>query len=256
MRLAAVMTVALMLAACGTRGPVYPDPEPHEAQLVVQLHGEPREGVRRPTRRTVRDGYTTRLVTDEDGAAFERVDYNRIEDVVVMVWPLAIITTGVQASWTETLDIEFTDSGFSRMQYLGERTGHLRVHNRRTEDVTIFGHGAGDEFFEKLIPAGDSAVIDLPVVQAIPLDFGGTFELYCEEDENAGARLFVVGRDAQGWIGNSDEEAFFVHFITEWPVSVQVFAPRLPVWHGTAELERGARTTIQAHLSVNRLTED
>jgi predicted small lipoprotein YifL len=250
-----LLVISWLLAACGTRGPVYPDPAPHEAQLVVQLHGEPREGVRRPARRTVREGYTTRLVTDEDGAAFERVDYSRIEDVVVLVHPLSFAGKHLPASWTETLDIEFTDEGFSRMQYLGDRTGHLRVHNHRTRDVTIFGHSELEEFFERLIPAGGSAVIDLQVNLAGPLDLGRTFELYCEEDETARARLFVVGRDSQGWIGNSDEEAFFVRFVTGSPVSVHVYAPRLPVWHGTAELERGTRTTIQAQLSVNLLSD-
>jgi hypothetical protein len=238
--------VAVLLAGCATRIS-YPEPEPSQAQVKIELHGEAREGVTGPVTRSTRDNYVTQVVSVEQGRAFERVDYGSIEDVVVLLYhtdgrPVQT-DAGMEFSVGHEAALYADDFGFSRYQVLlHNRADGLRVTNTRDTPITVYGFNEADDFFEVTVAAGETGTARIPAP--------GIYSVYCDEDEDAYAKLYV---HSGGWIGPSKYAAFFTD-VPPGDYEVHVYGPRLPVWEGRVTARQGQRATLTAELSVNRLS--
>jgi len=242
MRCLLLLSIAAMLAACGTRQ-VLPEPQPHESQVVVELHGEAREGVTGPKRRTVRQNYATTMVSIEDGANYERVDYGRIDDVVVLLNVARNGARGTEApagSGTSADSARITAQGFDRQQLLVRPGDTVRFTNGTKEPVFIYGFNEDDVFFEVEVAPGAEGSVK---------PGRGIYEVFCEQHEHATLRLFV---HELGWIGDSDRHAFFPD-VAPTEYEVRVYAPRLPAWTGRVSAAPGTRAVANAELTVNTL---
>jgi len=232
-----LLLVCFLVAGCSS-APVYPEPSPESGQILVQLSGQPREGVTGPKTREEQDEYERVRVSIEDGAQFERVDYDSIPDVVVIVKGSAP-ATGPAAPSGDNFEVK-RDS-LSREHLLMQPGGKLSVKNTRDMALTFVGVSLDDIFELKVGPNASAAV-------AVPS--AGDYEIYCDEDESLFAFMFVTGDAA--WIGNSEDDAFFDSFAPgEYAVSVH--APRLPCWYKKVKVAKGQRTSVEAALTVNAL---
>jgi len=242
----AAMTLALvLLSACGST-PTYPQPAGDNGQILVQLNGEPREGAPKAKTREVRGEYTTGRQSVEQGKAFERVDYDAIEDVVVIVDAGAPVLRDVPELAPSAGEITLDDEGFNRAQYLARhRKGgaSFTLHNQRKQAVHLYGFSETDDSFEAEVSAG--ALGTIKVAKA------GRYDVYCEEDETLHCVLFAEA-GPYCWIGSSDDDAFF-DMLPPGEYEVHVHAPRLPAWSRKVKVTAGKRETLTAELTVNNL---
>lgn len=240
---------ALFVGACSST-PSYPPPQSGSGQILVQLNGQPREGIGGPKREEVVEEYSTSRESVEQGKAFERVDYDEIEDVV------AVIDTGVPTLPDVPLKPFFTpefrldEEGFDRSQYLAVKNRRgpkgrvsIAVHNTLDRDVLVFGVNADDDFFELTVSKGALATVSFSAA--------GRYDVYCEADESFHCVL-LVAEGPYAWIGTSDESAFFDH-LPPGSYDVTVYAPRLPAWNRRVTVTAGKRETVTADLTVNDL---
>lgn len=217
----------------------------------MDLKGEPREGVGGPKRESVTDGYSIRSESVEKGEAFERVDYEAIEDIVVL---LDARTPGDSPTTDpDVARLEVDEDGPDRSQMLmqGDLSGgfyslppsRLEIVNHRDESLTIVGFSDTGEFFEATIGADDTGEVGALVA--------GRYEVTCDEIEDFLVILHVT-EDLHGWIGSSDEYPFFDHLPPgEYTLSIQ--PPRLPEVTRSVTVTAGERKIVTAKLSVNDL---
>jgi hypothetical protein len=241
--------VALLLSACAT-GPNYPDPQPGYGQILVKLNGVPKDGVGGPKRVEVRGEYSSMFESVEQGKAFERVDYDDIEDVVVVLRPVPPATLGpVNQAFVSTLTLD--QSGFSHAQVpaTGKMTMtmqsslFLRIANRRDTPVTIYGYSDGDASFEIEVPAnGEEQVSGISA---------GVYDVFCLEDESVHCRL-IAEIEGNTWYGPSRHGAFF-GLLPDGEYEIHVYASRLPVRVARASVTLGKRTQVSVDLTVNHL---
>lgn len=231
------------LAGCGGM-PSFPDPKPGQGQIVVELKGEPRAGVTGPARETVMDEYEVSSRSVEEGEAFERVDYDAIEDVVVI---LDAASSGRRSTAPNQATVEIDEAGFSHSQLLlagvSELPTSLLISNSRRIELNVFGFSDTDEYVEVTIEPGQTGRIEMPPP--------GRYELMCDEDEGLHCTLFVTAT-SYAWIGSSDEFPFF-NGLAPGSYEVSVFAPRLPEIVKAVDVAAGKRTKVIAELTVNDL---
>jgi hypothetical protein len=227
----------LLLTGCAG-GPRWPDPAPDSGQLVVHLEGAARKGVRGPA--TEAGGVYEGPRSIEQGPQFERVDYSRIHDVIV------ILHDAPPAADFPRAQLTLTPAGFDRGQVLltpVDGSAQLVLRNRTASPVTLWAMGPEGAAFELSIPARSTAQTQL----AEP----GEYEVLCEEAPEAAARVVVVANHA-AWIGRSDQPAFF-DALPPGTYALTVLAPRLPRWSGRAAVRAGERAEVRVPLSVNTL---
>ncbi len=245
---AGVCACTLLLGACAT-GPNYPDPQPGYGQILVKLNGVPKEGVTGPKREEVRGEYSSMLESVEQGKAFERVDYESIDDVVALLKDASSATTGFIAPLgSGTLTVE--EAGFDRLQVVslavaakGTRPPSLTVTNMRATPVTIYGYSDDNRGFEVEVPANSTA--EASVVGS------GLFDVFCLEDPDLHCR-WIVATEGWVWQGPSEHGAFFDE-LRGGDYEIHVYAPRLPVRTARASVTLGKRTQIAVDLTVNDL---
>lgn len=239
----------MLITGCAS-APSYPQPQGSNGQILVQLSGEAKDGVRGPKKREVRGEYSTTRESVEKGANFERVDYDEIEDVVVIVSGADDRVSEVPILPPDAAEIQLDENGFGRSQYLTvknrrgpEGRASFTFRNLRDEDVNFYAVNENDGFIEGKVSAG--ALGTFSVSEA------GRYDLYCEEDDSLHCVLFVSD-DRLAWIGSSDSDAFY-NYIPPGEYTVAVHAPRLPEWSKRLTVSAGKRETVTAELTVNKL---
>ncbi len=243
-----IFALPLLLAGCAL-GPSYPEPQPDSGQILVHLRGVAREGVTGPATRESRDDYNVFRESVEKGSAFERVDYGAIEEVIVVLKPVAPEFTGPvnQATLPE---LTLTQDGFDSTQVAsrglpgpGGSRASLVLRNERATAVTIYGFSADDLGFEAVVPANSSAVATVSTA--------GVFDVFCLEDEQATCRWITEFRGSV-WQGVSWHGAFFGG-LPAGKYELEVYPPRLPIRHASATVELGKRTEVTVDLTMNDL---
>jgi hypothetical protein len=247
-----LLAIVGLTAACSTT-PKYPEPTDYTGQILVQLDGRPKEGVKGSKREGAGDEYSNRQVSIEQGKAFERVDYAELEDVVV-------ICSGCWATGNcESPSIEIDDKGFSRSQFGLQLPGmipgnaSIEFFNKRKERLTIVAVPSGETValsnrtgtLEITVPANGSSKMSFST-----RTYSTRYDLYCDEDESMHSVLHVSM--AGIWAGSSVADAFFDNVEPGEP-TVTVYPPRLPEWSKKLIVTAGKRTTVTAELTVNTL---
>lgn len=245
----AAVSMALLSACGSTRS--FPEPQGEQGQVLVNMLGAPKEGVGGPKTEEERDDYSLMRVSIEQGEAFERVDYDNIDDVVVIVR-----RNGVEPSGPFTLNSAATipelvvdDEGFDHQQLLavlqttaGKTAAKIAIRNKSKQTLNVFGFNENDGF-DIEVKAGQSAEASV--------GSAGVYEIYTEQHEFAVCVLHVTGSD-DAWIGPSEEPAFFNN-LAPGEYSVTVYPPRLPEWSHTLKVKAATRETVDAVLTVNLL---
>lgn len=231
------LVLALALTSACTTTPSYPEPTVDSGQILIELKGEAKDGVTGPKSTRDRTDYESTGRSVEQGKAFERVNYEELEDVVV------IIKGAGNSGQAGGASVEIGRDGFSRSQLMMDKGSELSIRNRRDAALTVVGFSA-DEFFEIKVAANATATTRVAA--------SGSYVVTCDEDETLSCTLFVLGDDA-GWIGNSSDAAFF-NGVAPGEYSVFVHGPRLPCWYGKAKVTAGNRVTLNAGLTVNKMT--
>lgn len=243
MRISAVILAgALCLAGCGGM-PSFPDPDPGRGQIVVDLRGEPREGVGGPATEEVVGDYTISRRSVEQGQAFERVDYDEIEDVVVISRDVPAAVADIPS----LARLEVTDDGFGAAQLLLAENpplpNKLTVHNGRESEVTLFAFSDTDEYFEVTVKPGETGEVKQLAA--------GRYEIMCEQDEDLECTLYVVDVPF-AWIGSSDEYPF-IDGLNPGEYTLEVHPPRLPTVMRDVRVTADERTIETIELTVNDL---
>lgn len=238
-----LIPVAVLLASCQS-APDFPAPKSDSGQILVRLNGAERDGVTGPKSEVVQADYGSERVSVEEGKAFQRVDYNEIQDVVVVIesdQPLGKSTRTNRETLTVGRD-------FSNAQLvLTANAPVLEIVNERDSSVTLYSANADGEGFDVTIGAGETATVrDITT---------GRFEIFCDEDEDLYCVLIVPDvPHARVQRVTSDEPAFF-DGLPSGEYRVHVYAPRLPVEEKTVRVTHGKRATVDVALTVNDLPE-
>jgi hypothetical protein len=240
----------VLLSACGSTRKL-PEPQADRGQILVNLLGKPKEGVGGPKTEEERSEYSMSRTSNERGRAFERVDYNNIADVVVIVRRNGVEPSGPFTLNGETKlpELTVTEEGFDHQQLLavlrttgGKTAAKIKINNESGQKINAFGFNEKDGF-DVEIAAGGSAEASVSMA--------GVYEIYTEQHEFAVCVLHVTGSD-EAWFGATEEAAFFDN-LTPGEYSITVYPPRLPEWTHTLTVKPAKRETIDAELTVNVL---
>lgn len=248
---AAICLATMLIGTLGCSStPSYPAPTAGSGQILVQLNGQAKDGVTGPKKREVRGEYSIERENVEQGRAFERVDYDELEDVVVVLDGGVPILRDVPIGSASAPVLKVTEDGFDRLNIA---SGHqpnfhklftsIQVKNERGSKLTIYGFNEDGDSFEVTVPANGEATAKV--------SDDGTYEVYCDEDEALHCTWHAVTK-GEVWVGPSDEAAFFDN-LPPGEYEVRVFPPRLPDWSRTVKVSAGKRETITAELTVNDL---
>jgi hypothetical protein len=229
------MLLAFVVCACSSARS-YPEPSGNDGQILVKLEGKPKEGTKAPKTAEEREDYSISRRSLEQGESFERVDYDAIDDVVVVILHSGSAVTHGKPKDEE---VEVDDEGLSRSQLLMQPGGNFTVRNTRDVALTIVGVSMEDIFELKVGPNSSAS---------IRLEKPGEYEITSDEDESLFAFMWVT-LDA-AWIGNSKDDAFFDNF-PPGDYSVSVHAPRLPCWYRKIKVSAAKRVDLTAELTVN-----
>lgn len=230
-----------LVAGCAS-APKWPDPQPGSGQIVVQLRGVAREGVSGPKTERVQGEYAAHNESVERGQAFERVRYDRLEDVVVVLEHHG--GKAIAADPAEQTPLVLGRAGFSSVQYAAGagHGGQVLLRNDLGEAVEIFASSQSGEFHSVQIAAGATQDLALGA---------GIYDLTCDAMGSASCRL-VVTRTGRTWRGSAHESAFW-DGLEPGKYVIGVYAPRLPVVVQTVNVAGGERQTLLAELTVNTL---
>ncbi|MBZ0136144.1 MAG: hypothetical protein K8I27_07215 [Planctomycetes bacterium] len=247
-----LLLVGLALTAISgcASAPSYPPPKADSGQILVQLNGKAKEGVGGPKRETVEQEYSRTRESVEQGKAFERVDYEELEEVIVVVSSGLPILEDTPITDKATVTLTVNGDGFDRSQVVSgplsvfrKVLSGIRIRNELDHPLLIYGFSKDGDSFEVEVPANGEAQAN--VIQA------GIYEVYCEQDESMSCVWHAVTR-GKVWSGPSDEQAFFDR-LPAGTYEVLVYPPRLPVWSRTITVTAGKRETVTADLTVNDL---
>lgn len=235
----AVWLAALAAAGCG--GPEYPAPRPERAQLVVKLAAKAKEGVRGPQGNSG-DPYASSGQNPEMARCYQRVDYSELQDIAVILRGAAL-GEGGPAPRTAALTIG-DDGPDHRLVLMGpKKHTQLALRNRTGGALTLGCMGrTGDGFLSTVPPGGESVVT---------LSDPGVYELNCDEDECLLVTI-IVAPTTWAALGTSGHEVFF-DGLAPGELEVVVQAPRLPDVVRKVTAAAGARATLDAEVSVNRM---
>lgn len=247
-------------AACASV-PVYPDPTPGEGQILVELKGIPRDGVKGPVRETVRDDYSSHSESVEKGKAFERVKYDQLEDVLTLLTRAdgedvyAIhFTFGTDDGTTLTLTRDgFTSDGKLRRQVPLNLCGWFWLYLNNDLDVPV-------EFYLEHENGGLTAI----TVPAKSTHKGrlppGVHDLTCDQVGSAGCRVVATSGGALSYYTHDAEVSELGRYVNGFfndlrpsEYDIVVYPPRLPEVRKRVTVEAGKRTTVIAELTVNHL---
>jgi hypothetical protein len=149
MRIFALLSLLVLLAGTGCESA--PKPAPGMAAVRVKVIAEPKAGYRDPNDVSMYDYGPSRPA---EGAAFERVDYATLGDIVVWLEP----SSGPPATSTDsrpiTIDFDATKaaSGLARPASVGQR---LIFHNRGARSSNVYSVSDGNEFdLGSIAPSG------------------------------------------------------------------------------------------------------
>jgi hypothetical protein len=232
--------LALCLLIGCKSAPSYPDPTADEAQIVVVLQGQKRKGVTGPKREA--SGYSAVGRSVERGSQFKRVDYRRMDDIIVYLTGSNLPSQGT-APAEVTLAAE--SHGFDHDQVLAGPNGSTRITlaNHRSEPVTLFCMGEHGDGFDVTLNPGER--------QTVTVNRPGTYPIECDEDESLQATL-VVAPTAWATTGRAGSSVLFPGLPAGTYTAV-VRAPRLPQWKTTTSVTLGTRSTLEAVVTVNDL---
>jgi hypothetical protein len=235
----ALLAFALLVAGCG--GPDHPLPKPDSAQVLVKLAARPKDGVKGP-KGDNSDGYSSAGMNPEKAKCYARVDYDDLEDIAVVLKG-AGLGEGGPAPRTAKLTIS-NDGPDHRLVLLGpKKHTQLTLRNEMNITLTLGCMGqSGDGFLTSVAPGKEGAVT---------LSDPGIYELNCDEDECLLVTL-IVAPSTWAALGKSGEEVFF-DGVAPGNLEVLIQAPRLPDVLQKVTATAGARATIEADISVNRL---
>jgi hypothetical protein len=238
-----LLFAVVAMAGCAS-APVYPDPIPGQGQLLVELKGIPREGVKGPKQETIRDEYSSHTESVEKGKAFERVKYDKLRDVLVVLEDAAGKTIARHEHEPAIPTLILGPKGFACAQYGADPMilSTVEVTNTRDSDVDLMADGSNGQFKVVHAPAGKTVDLELDP---------GVYELTCDADESTLCRV-IVTETGFIWRGTSDDAAFWAG-LEPGEYNLAIYAPRLPVVHKTVTVESGKRATGSAELTVNHL---
>ncbi len=235
----AVWLAAVAAAGCG--GPEYPAPRAESAQLVVKLAAKAKEGVR-GLRGDSGGAYSTSGRDPERARCYERVDYSELGDIAVILRG-AQLRDGGPAPKTAELVVG-NDGPNHRLVLMGpKKHTQLALRNRTAGPLTLGCMGKTGDGFLASVPAGGESVVTL--------SDPGTYELNCDEDECLAVTI-VVAPTTWAALGTSGREVFF-DGLPAGELEVVVQAPRLPDVVRKVAAVAGARATLEAEVSVNRM---
>jgi len=248
---AAVLLLLTIAHGCATT-PVFPDPRPDSGQIVVSLEGVPREGVTGPKRETIQADYSSYSESVERGKAFERVRYDALEDVIVMVarrdagavYPVPSSVDSRSGPELMLSSRGFVVDGDPCVQHPHEWCGLLQfnVRNWLHEPAELYIEGDRGELRTVSIAPGERAELMLP---------SGVHVITTDAIDGATCKVFATDQGAVREMRAGRAELFNLLRPGEYEISV--YAPRLPVVHQGVTVEAGKRTEFTAELTVNHL---
>lgn len=236
---ATLLGIALLLAGCG--GPERPQPKSDRAQVLVKLAARAKEGVKGP-RGDSGDPYSSAGRDPEKAKNYQRVDYDDLADIAIFLKGAGLGEGGpAPRSAMLTIDVDGADH---RLMLLGpKKHTQLTIRNARRGALTVGCMGpSGDGFVTTIAPGKESAVT---------LSDPGTYELSCDEDECVLVTL-VVAPTTWAALGTAGEEVFF-DGVAPGEIEVVIQAPRLPDVVRRVTAVAGARATVDAEVTVNRM---
>lgn len=244
------ITILLLAFSVGLAGcksaQIFPQPTVDEGQVLVTLTGVPKAGVTGPSEE-ISDSYSGDTMSVERGKRFQRVDYDEIENVVVILE--RIDGTEIKANNLPAASIDFDEDGFISPFYTFKLVDdYLKLQNKSDDTLTVFFASRSDlafDFVEK--PNTESDVDSKYFMQS---DTIGEWTITIDEIDSAQATLLTTFGLA--WIGSSDEQAFFGN-LDDGEYIVKVIAPRLPVVTRTLTVTKGKRSAVNVKLTVNGL---
>ncbi|MCF6227092.1 MAG: hypothetical protein L3J82_00265 [Planctomycetes bacterium] len=240
-----LLIISISIAGCKST-PNYPQPTPGEGQVLVTLTGVPKAGVTGPSEE-ISDSYSGDTMSVERGKRFQRVDYDEIEDVVVILE--RVDGNPIYSVAIEDLTIVIEDDGFDSSLY-AVKLGIGWLNFKNESDTTVYVVLADEENAPWGINVGDNSTSGMGENYPGMPDGAGEWTVTIDEIESAEA--IVIATHGLIWTGTSDEQAFFGN-LDEGEYIVRVIAPRLPVVTKTITITEGKRSTINVKLTVNTL---
>ncbi|KAF0243412.1 MAG: hypothetical protein FD180_3396 [Planctomycetota bacterium] len=235
--------LALSVFAAGCGGKEYPQPKPDRAQLLVKLAARAKEGVKGP-KGDSGDGYSSAGMSPERAKCYERVDYDDLEDIAVLLKGSSL-GDGGPAPTSARLTIS-NDGPDHRLVLLGpKKHTQLTLRNSMKVTLTLGCMGPSGDGFLTSVPPGQEGVVTL--------SDPGIYELNCDEDECLHVTL-VVAPTTWAALGKSGDEVFF-DGVVPGEIDVVIQAPRLPDVSRRVSATAGIRATVDAEVSVNRMEE-
>lgn len=246
-----ILFLALSLGLAGCKSAqTFPQPTADEGQVLVTLTGVPKTGVTGPKSEST-DIYSNSEMSVERGKRFERVDYDEIENVVVILERVdgeGLVSNGGFSFGN--IEILIDDDGFMHGQYSivdGDRNA-VEIHNKTGDAINVFGINEKDASFSFSIPKGKYKSLE-PSFFDNP-NHGGKWTISIDEMADVMGDITVV--NGLSWVGSSDEGAFFGN-LEAGEYIVRVIAPRLPEVTKTLTVTKGKRSTVAVKLTVNGL---
>ncbi|MHC4840296.1 MAG: hypothetical protein ACYTDT_04945 [Planctomycetota bacterium] len=243
MKLITILCALSLLLTVGCEStPDYPLPRTDEGQVLVKLVGVPKKGTSDP-RREIVDDYTGQELSVEQGKRFQRVDYNEMEDVVVVLeHGNERVRTGKQTPVYE-IDEDGFDASLKAIS-LGGKGSVVSFMNDSDQKLTIFGINDNGDSFELTVASGESGNLSRsklkPGVYSVSVD-----ELDIPE-------VTLIATDGYSWNGNSEDMAFFADLV-DGSYMLRVIAPRLPEVSQGIIVINGQRENVTVNLTVNDL---
>lgn len=242
-------SVVAMIAGCEST-PNYLPPTADECQVLIRLQGQPKTGVT-DAKEEVTDLYSGETMSVENGKKYERVDYDEIENVIVILERVDGSNVMLRGSSRQhDIDVDFDEDGFSIESpiVLDSTTSSVTFRNQSSSAMHVFGVNGKDISFELKVEANRNR--QAPLVLAKGLSHHNTWELSI--DENDDSTLLIIVTNGISWTGASDEQAFFEKLV-EGEYILRVIAPRLPEVRTSFIAVKGERKTVDIKLTVNNL---
>lgn len=246
----AAMLVMLCGAGCAERKPV--SAEPGFSALVVEVAAVPKKGMKAAkTGGPVAGGYGEVEAGDESGANFERVNYEKLEGVVVWALPREgqmfqpLTDAGIKKSERVSNEVEMIFDGKNRRNspmFAVGVGGRVLIHNDTSRPAKIYSVTDGNEFKLEIAARG--------VGEWKPVS-SGPVEVWAAGLADPVAVVFVAESPWVKIARGGDAVTF-----TRMPpgkYEVGSWHSRLPGSHSTVSLTQGQVTVNHITISVDAL---